>query len=117
MPFRLNPRIFPAVVSATVPASEAIITPRRQPPFTNSVFVDASAAGCPMTLLGRMAEPAIPAPRVAKPPKKKRLPLEKGANRLLESFCTGGLFIRLSPGSPGVKCTNRQFRPQHQAVY
>jgi len=43
-----------------------------------------------------MTEPATPAPRVAKPPKKERLSLEKGATRLLESFCTGGFFIKLS---------------------
>jgi hypothetical protein len=92
----LNPRIFPAVVSATVAASEAITTPRPQPPVTNSVFGDGPAAGCAIALLGKMTEPAIPAPKVAKPPTKERLPSEKGANRLLEFFCTGGLFIKIS---------------------
>src|SRR6266404_8591733 len=88
MPFRLNPRIFPAVVSATVAASEAITTPRPQPPVANSVFGDAPAAGCDVAPLGKMTELAIPAPRVAKPPTKERLPSEKGANRLLGSFST-----------------------------
>jgi hypothetical protein len=100
MPFRLNPRIFPAVVSATVAASEAITTPRPQPPVANSVFGDAPVAGCAITLLGRMTEPATPAPTVTKPPKKERLSLEKGANRSLESFCTGGFFIKLSLAHP-----------------
>src|SRR6266853_154185 len=96
MPFRLNPRIFPAVVSATVTASEAITTVRPQAPVTNSVFGDAPAAGCAIALLGKMTELAIPAPRVAKPPTKERLPLEKGANRLLGSFSTGGFLIKLA---------------------
>src|SRR6266849_10325660 len=96
MLFRLNPRIFPAVVSATVAASEAITTPRPQPPAANSVFGDAPAAGCVLALLGRMTEPATPAPRVAKPLIKERLPSEKGANRLPEFFCAEGFFIKLS---------------------
>jgi hypothetical protein len=47
-----------------------------------------------------MTEPATPAPTVTKPPKKERLSLEKGANRSLESFCTGGFFIKLSLAHP-----------------
>jgi hypothetical protein len=98
MPFRLNPRIFPAVVSATVAASEAITTVRPQAPVTNSVFGDAPAAGCAIALLGKMTEPAIPAPKVAKPPTKERLPSAKSVNRLPEFLCTGGFFMKLSSG-------------------
>src|SRR5260370_23539569 len=100
MPFRLNPRIFPAVVSATVAASEAITTPRPQPAVINSVFGDGPAAGYAIALLGKMTEPVIPAPKVAKPPTKERLPSAKGVNRLPDFFCTGGVFIKLSSGYP-----------------
>src|SRR5258708_2650744 len=100
MPFRLNPRIFPAVVSATVAASEAITTVRPQV-VTNSVFGDAPAAGCAIALLGKMTEPAIPAPKVAKPPTKERLPSAKSVNRLPEFLCTGGFFMKLSSGYSG----------------
>src|SRR5579863_6442880 len=96
MPFRLNPRIFPAAVSATVAASEAKTALRPQPPVADPVFGD-SFARFVVALLGRMTELAIPAPRVAKLPTKERLPSEKDATRLLESFCTAGFFITLSP--------------------
>src|SRR5258708_19366786 len=103
MPFRLNPRIFPAVVSATVAASEASTTLRPQPPVANFVSGDTPAAGCAATLLGKMTEPAIPAPRVAKRPTKERLPLERGASRLWEPRCAGGFFINFPLVSPSVK--------------
>jgi len=38
-PFRLNPRIFPAVVSATVAASEAMTVLRPQPLAADFIFL------------------------------------------------------------------------------
>src|ERR1700730_113414 len=71
-PFRLKPRIFPAVVSATVAASEAITKPRPQPSVTDFIFEGASVMGCDTALARKMTEPANPAPKVAMPPIKER---------------------------------------------
>src|ERR1700720_2979910 len=70
-PFRLNPRIFPAVVSTTVAASEAM-TARPQPVVVGFVFGGACAVGCVDAVAGKITEPANPAPRVAMAPIKER---------------------------------------------
>jgi hypothetical protein len=79
-PFRLKPRIFPAVVSATVAASEAMIVLRPQLLVADFVFGEASGGGCAIAVVGKMTEPVNPAPRVAMPLMKERRPLEAGAN-------------------------------------
>lgn len=79
-PFRLKPRIFPAVVSATVAASEAMTVLRPQPLVVDFVFWGASGVGCAIAVVGKITEPANPAPRVAMPLMKERRPLEAGAN-------------------------------------
>src|SRR5438067_10941977 len=71
-PFRLNPRIFPAVVSATVAASEAMTVLRTQTLAADFVFLRASGVGCPNPVAGKIAEPANPAPKVAIAPIKER---------------------------------------------
>jgi|SRR5882762_1471576 len=70
-PFRLNPRIFPAVVSTTVAASEAM-TVRPQPVVVDFVFGGACGVGCANPVAGKITEPANPAPRVATAPIKER---------------------------------------------
>jgi hypothetical protein len=87
-PFRLNPRIFPAVVSATVAASEAMTMLRPQPLAAGSVFGRAFAADCVTAVLGRMMELANPTPKVAMPPTNARLPLEGSVNCFFDFFCT-----------------------------
>src|SRR5438105_4115440 len=76
MPFRLKPRIFPEVVSATVTVSEAITKLRPQTPAANLVSEAASLGGCDAAEVRKMAEPANPAPRVAIPPMKERRSLK-----------------------------------------
>jgi hypothetical protein len=71
-PFRLNPRIFPAVVSATVAASEAMTVLRSHALVADFIFWGASGVDCANTVAGKMAEPASPAPRVAIAPIKER---------------------------------------------
>ena len=79
-PFRLKPRIFPAFVSATVAASEAITVLCPQLLVVDFVFGGASGVACAIAFAGKMTEPANPAPRVAMPPMKERRPLEAGAD-------------------------------------
>src|SRR5579864_8991683 len=71
-PFRLNPRIFPAVVSATVAVSEAMTVLRSHALAADFIFWGASGVDCANTVAGKMAEPASPAPRVAIAPIKER---------------------------------------------
>jgi hypothetical protein len=78
MPFRLKPRIFPEVVSATVAVSEAITRLRPQTPAANLVFEAASVGGCDAADVRKITEPANPAPRVAIPPMKERRSLKAG---------------------------------------
>jgi hypothetical protein len=85
-PFRLNPRIFPAVVSATVAASEAMTRLRPQPPAAGSAFGGAFAADRGIAVLGRMMELANPAPKVAMLPTNERLPLEGKFNWFFDFF-------------------------------
>jgi len=77
-PFRLNPRIFPALVSATVAASEATTVLLAQPLTVDFVLAGAFGLSCAITALGKMTEPVNPAPRVAMLPMKQRRPLEAG---------------------------------------
>ena len=79
-PFRLKPRIFPAVVSATVAASETMTVLLPQPLAVDFVFGGASGVGCTIAVVGKMTELANPAPRVAMLPMKERRLLEAGAN-------------------------------------
>jgi hypothetical protein len=79
-PFRLKPRIFPAFVSATVAASEAMTLPLPQPFAVDFVFKGPSPWGCAIAAVGKMTELANPAPKVAMPPMKKRRPLEMDAD-------------------------------------
>src|ERR1700680_2394198 len=71
-PFRLKPRIFPAVVSATVAVSEAMTVLGPQPVAADFVFGGASGVGCASAVAGKIAEPANPAPKVAIAPIKER---------------------------------------------
>jgi len=71
-PFRLNPRIFPAVVSTTVAASEAMTVLRPQAFVVDFVFGEARGVGCANAVAGEITEPANPAPKVAMAPIKKR---------------------------------------------
>jgi hypothetical protein len=71
-PFRLNPRIFPAVVSATVAESEATTVLCPQPLAADFVFEAGSVVSSPNAVLGKMTEPTKPAPRVAMAPIKER---------------------------------------------
>src|ERR1700732_458613 len=85
-PFRLNPRIFPAVVSATVAASEAMTVLRPQTLAADFVFLSASGVGCANAVAGKMTEPANPAPRVATAPIKERRSLNAGAELRFPRF-------------------------------
>jgi len=79
-PFRLKPRIFPAFVSATVAAAEAMTVLLPQPLAADSVFGGASRGGCAIAVVRKMTELANLAPKVVMPPMKKRRPLEVGAD-------------------------------------
>jgi hypothetical protein len=79
-PFRLKPRIFPAFVSATVVASEAMTVLLPQQLAVDFVFGRASRGGCAIAVVGKMTELANPAPRVAMLPMKERRSLEVGAD-------------------------------------
>jgi hypothetical protein len=100
-PFRLKPRIFPAVVSATVVVSEAITKLRPQSPVTDFVFEGASVMGCETALAGKMAEPANPAPKVAMTLMKERRPLNADADSRFGGLCdvVPALHLRLSNGA------------------
>jgi hypothetical protein len=90
MPFRLKPRILPAVVSATVAASEAITTLRPQPPVADFVFEGGSGMGCDSAVARKITEPAKPAPKVAMRPMKERRSLKAGLDSRFGSFFKGG---------------------------
>jgi len=79
-PFRLKPRIFPAFVSATVAASEAMTVLFPQPLAVDFVFEGASRGGCAIAVVRNMTELANPAPKVVMPTTKERRPLEVGAD-------------------------------------
>jgi hypothetical protein len=79
-PFRVKPRILPAVVSAAVAASEATTVLCPQLFAVDFVFGPAKGVDCAIAVEDKMTEPANPAPRVAMPPMKKRRPLEAGDN-------------------------------------
>src|SRR6267154_6217048 len=72
--------IFPAFVSATVAASEAVTELPPQPLAVDFVFGGTSRCGCALAVVGRMTELAKPAPKVAMPPMKRRRPSEAGAD-------------------------------------
>jgi len=78
-PFRLKPRIFPEVVSATV-ESDAVTTLRPQLLAANSIFEEASNVRCAIVVAGRMPEQANPPLNVAMPWIKERLPSQAGAD-------------------------------------
>jgi len=85
-PSRLNPRSFPAVVSATVAESEAITVLRPQPLAVDFAFGGGSGVGFAIADVGNRTAPANPAPSVAMPPTNERLPLEKGVAWFFGSF-------------------------------
>jgi len=85
-PFRLNPRIFPAVVSTTVAASDAMTVLRPQPPVVDFVFEAASGMGCDSAVARKITEPAKPAPKVAMRPMKERRSLKAGLDSRFGSF-------------------------------
>jgi hypothetical protein len=74
-PFRRNPRIFPAVVSATVPLEAVTLL------FAQLVVAgcldEASAVRCALTFGSKTPELANPAPKVAMVPMNKRRPLKQ----------------------------------------
>src|SRR4029077_3041251 len=85
-PFRLNPRIFPAVVSATVSASEAVTVLCPQTLPEDFVFLPASGVGCANAVAGTTTEPANHAPRVAIAPIKERRSLNADPDSRLSTF-------------------------------
>src|SRR6266446_2424131 len=85
-PFRLNPRILPAVVSATVAASEAMTVLCPQSLAADFVVVRASGVGCANAVAGRTTEPANPAPRVAIAPIKERRSLNADPDSRFSGF-------------------------------
>src|SRR4029077_9264165 len=112
-PFRLKPRIFPLVVSATVTASEAVTVPRSRL-AVGFVFGSASGVGCAIELVGKMTEPANCAPRVAMPLMKERRPLEASPCPGLRFLCTYGSFIESSRSSLFARRRLRHRISQHQ---
>src|ERR1700757_947989 len=93
-PFRLKPRIFPEVVSATVAASEAITRLRPPPPVADFVFEGESGMGCDSAVARKITEPAKPAPRGAMRPMKERRSLKAGLDWRFGSFFTGRSCLR-----------------------
>jgi hypothetical protein len=85
-PFRLNPRIFPAIVSATVAASEAMTVLCPPTLAADFVFLCPSGVSCANAVAGKMAEPANPAPRVATAPMKERRSLSAGPDSRFRRF-------------------------------
>jgi hypothetical protein len=85
-PFRLNPRIFPAVVSATVAASEAMTVLCPQTLAADFVFLSASGLASADAVAGKISEPANPAPRVAMAPIKDRRSLNADSDSRLSRF-------------------------------
>jgi len=100
-PFRLKPRIFPAVVSATVAVSEAQTRRPSHSPVADFVLERGSVMGSETALAGKMVEPAKPTPKVAMPVMKKRRPLNADAEsrfgRLFD--VVSALHLRLSNGA------------------
>jgi hypothetical protein len=78
--FRLKPRIFPAFVSATVAASEAMTVLLPQPLAVDFVSGRACGGGCAIAVVHKMTELVNPVPSVAMLPMKERRPLEVGAD-------------------------------------
>src|SRR4029077_2662498 len=77
-PFRLNPRIFPEVISATVAASEAMTVLCPQTLAADFVFLGSSGVASANAVAGKITEPANPAPRVVIAPRKERRSLNAG---------------------------------------
>jgi hypothetical protein len=84
-PFRRNPRILPALVSATVAASDAMTLLSWQGTATGRVLGGETVEDSPSSFFGAIAEDASPAQDAAMPPKRARLPFEKGADRSLDA--------------------------------
>jgi hypothetical protein len=83
MPFRLNPRIFPAPVSTTV-ESEAMTLMGPQGTAAGCKLGSEVVADSADRLFGAIAEPVNPAQDAAMPASRVRLPLEKGAEEYLD---------------------------------
>jgi hypothetical protein len=84
-PFRLNPRIFPALVSTTVAASEATTLLRPQGSAAGCGLGGAAIADDTRGFFGARAEAVTPAHDAAIPASRVRLPLEKGAAEFLDT--------------------------------
>jgi hypothetical protein len=100
-PFRLNPRIFPAVVSATVAASEAMTVLCSLRPAADFVFLGASGVASANAVAGKITEPANPAPRVAIAPIKERRSLDADPGSRFSRFFDAipASHLRLSNGA------------------
>jgi hypothetical protein len=102
-PFRLNPRIFPAVVSATVAASEAITVLCPLTLAADFVFLSAAGVATANAVAGKITEPANPAPRVAIAPIKERRSLNAGPDSIFRRF------FDVIPEPPLIILTLRRF--------
>ena len=77
-PFRLNPRIFPALVSTTVEALEAMTLARPQGAAPDCGLRCFAFADSAINFVCALAEPASPAENAAMPPSRARLPGDLG---------------------------------------
>jgi hypothetical protein len=84
-PFRLNPRIFPALVSTTVASSEATTLLRPQGIAAGCGLDGAAVADDTRRFFGTRAEAVTPAHDAAMPANRVRLPLEKGTAESLDT--------------------------------
>jgi hypothetical protein len=99
-PFRLNPRILPALVSTTVASSEATTLLRPQGTAAGCGLDGTADADDTRRFFGARAEAVTPAHDATMPASRVRLPLEKGTAESLETSrcdclsnsCTGSSF-------------------------
>jgi hypothetical protein len=84
-PFRLNPRIFPELVSTTVASFEATTLLRPQEAAAGCEFVGGAVADKPNKFFGARAEAVTPAHDAAIPASRVRLPLKIGATKSLDT--------------------------------
>jgi hypothetical protein len=97
-PFRSNPRIFPALVSTTVAASEQRTLLRPQGAVVGCGPEVAAAENRPIRFVGAMDLLVSPAQDAAMLPKRARLPFAKGVKRspdVLECDCFSKSFTVL----------------------
>src|SRR5580692_8728505 len=85
-PSRLKPRIFPALVSTTVEASEAMTLARPQGAAPDSGLRCSAFADSAINFVDAPAEPARPTENAAMPPRMARLPGEVGVESSLDTL-------------------------------